>query len=174
MLLEFFYQPIVLKTAKILLILFLSWLGQRGAKLFSRRIKKRLAQTNLSAKKQYQRFQTINSLIVNASQTIIGFIALLLILTEIGINIAPLLAGAGIAGLAIGFGARTLVADFIAGFFIIFENQFNVGDWVKIANQEGEVAKISLRTVTLKDKEKKISYIIPNSTITTVVKYKKS
>ncbi len=167
-------QLIGTKIGKILIILLLAWLAQKGVGLLSKRIKKRLSQTNLSQKKQNQRFQTLNSLITNASQTIIGFLVLLFVLTEIGIDIAPLLAGAGIAGLAIGFGAKTLVADLIAGFFIIFENQFNVGDWVKIANQEGEVTKISLRTITLQDKERKTTYIIPNSSITTVIRYKKT
>jgi len=95
-----------------------------------------------------------------------------MILAELGVNIAPLVTGAGIIGLAIGFGAKSLAADFIAGFFIILENQFNVGDEIEINKNKGRVIKISLRTATLIDKDKKV-YIVPNSSIKTVVKYPK-
>jgi small-conductance mechanosensitive channel len=78
----------------------------------------------------------------------------------------------GILGLAVGFGAKNLVADLIAGFFIILENQFNIGDEVQIGTNRGKVIKISLKSITLRDKEKK-TYFIPNSTIKSVIRFPK-
>ncbi|MBN1263143.1 MAG: mechanosensitive ion channel [Candidatus Pacebacteria bacterium] len=119
--------------------------------------------------KQLQRVKTLRRLTISTVKLTVNFIIFIMTLSEVGLNIAPLLAGAGILGLAVGFGAKSLVADLIAGFFIILENQFNVGDLVQIANQEGRVKKITLRTVILKDKERK-TYIIPNSAIKAVIK----
>lgn len=106
--------------------------------------------------------------IVNFSFFAITF---LMVLSEWGINIGPLLAGAGILGLAVGFGTQTLVKDVVTGFFILFENQFNVGDKIKIAGVEGKVIAINLRTTVLKEKGG-IFHIIPNSKISDIAKYK--
>lgn len=119
---------------------------------------------------QQNRFKTLSNLLKNSAKLIINFIVIIMVLSEVGIDIAPLIAGAGIVGLAIGFGAKELVADIISGFFIILENQFYIGDKVIIAANEGKVVKITLRTITLKDKAGKI-YIIPNSTIKTVTRF---
>ncbi len=95
----------------------------------------------------------------------------LMILSEWGMNIGPLLAGAGILGLAVGFGTQTLVKDIVTGFFILLENQFNVGDKIKIAGIEGKVVAINLRTTVLKTKEGTF-HIIPNSKISDIAKLK--
>lgn len=126
------------------------------------------------AKKQVlARTRTIRSLLKNIIEVILFLLAFLIILSHWGINITPILTGAGILGLAISFGSQSLVKDFISGFFIISENQFNVGDKIKIANFEGEVEKITLRITVLRDKKGSAIYV-PNSQITTVVKYKES
>ena len=103
----------------------------------------------------------------------VGFIAttFLMILSEWGINIGPLLAGAGILGLAVGFGTQTLVKDIVTGFFILLENQFNVGDKITIAGVEGKVVAINLRTTVLKEKGGTF-HIIPNSKVTDIAKDK--
>ena len=88
-------------------------------------------------------------------------------LKRIGLDITPILTGAGLLGLAVSFGSQTLVRDLISGFFIIVENQFNVGDKVKIANIEGKVIAINLRTTVLENKHQRI--YIPNSEIKNVV-----
>ena len=93
-------------------------------------------------------------------------------LTSLGFNITPLLTGAGILGLAISFGAQTLVKDLISGFFILFENQFNVGDTIKIDTFEGIVYKITFRTTILKNKDNNFIYI-PNSNTQKVIVKKK-
>jgi small conductance mechanosensitive channel len=89
-------------------------------------------------------------------------------LREIGFDVAPLIASAGILGVAIGFGSQQLVKDFITGFFILIENQYRVGDSVKIAGCEGVVEQITLRTTWIRDLSGAV-YVIPNSKIEVVV-----
>ena len=91
-------------------------------------------------------------------------ISALMIMTELGINIAPLLAGAGIAGVALGFGAQYLVRDIITGIFILLENQYRVGDVVRIGTVSGVVERITLRITTLRDLDGIVHYI-PNGEI---------
>jgi small conductance mechanosensitive channel len=98
-------------------------------------------------------------------------VTILIILSHWKIDIAPILTGAGIFGLAISFGSQTLVKDIISGFFIISESQYNIGDRVKIGTYEGRVYKVTLRLTVLKDDEGNKIYI-PNSTITTVTRVK--
>jgi small-conductance mechanosensitive channel len=116
------------------------------------------------------RTRTIKSLLRNLIDVMVFAIVLLVILAHWEINIMPILTGAGIAGLAISFGAQTLVKDVISGFFIILEDQFSVGDKVKIEKHEGIVERVTLRLTVLKDKNGHLIYI-PNSQITTVVRY---
>ena len=89
------------------------------------------------------------------------------IVKEMGFDIAPILAGAGILGLAIGFGSQSLVKDIVSGFFLIMENQIRIGDVVKIAGVSGQVEKMTLRIVVLRDLEG-IVHAIPNGEINTV------
>jgi len=163
------------KFIRILLILLASWLTQKTIRILAKRLRKAIKKAPLETVTQKrQRVKTLTSFLINTSALVINFTALLLILSELGINIAPLLTGVGILGLAVGFGAKSLVADFIAGFFILLENQFNIGDEVNLGgNWQGKVTKISLRTTTLKDKEEK-TYIIPNSAIKAVIKLTKA
>ena len=159
------------KGIRIGLILLVALALQVVIKIFAKRLRKIIKKSALeTAAQKRQRLKTLTSLLTSTSSLVINSTALLLILSELGINIAPLLTGVGILGLAVGFGARSLVADFIAGFFILLENQFNIGDEVNLgSNWQGKVLKISLRITTLKDKEGKI-YIIPNSAIKAVIK----
>jgi len=117
------------------------------------------------------RTRTIRSLLKNLIDAILLLIALLIILSSWGVNIIPILTGAGVLGLAFSFGAQSLVKDIIAGFFIILEDQFDVGDRVQITKLEGEVYKMTLRITVLKDNKGNLIYI-PNSQITTVTKLK--
>ncbi len=123
--------------------------------------------------KLIQKTQTLKSFLKSGLTVVIFTIFTLLILDLWGVNIAPFLTGAGLVGLSISFGAQTLIKDIISGIFIIFENQFNVGDYLKIGNLEGVVKKITLRQTILKDKDDNIIYI-PNSQITSFVKFKKT
>lgn len=115
-----------------------------------------------------KRARTLAHVILAVGNTLIYAIAILMILNLLNISVAPLLTGAGILGLAVGFGTQALVKDFVSGLFILIENQYGVGDKVKIGTSEGEVLKITIRSTVLRDAEGKISYI-PNGTITNVV-----
>lgn len=117
-----------------------------------------------------RREQTLNKLIQNVAAYIIYFTAFVMILDILTIQIGPLLAGAGIAGLAIGFGAQNLVRDIISGFFIVFEDQFGVGDYIAFAGVEGTVEEIGLRTTKVKSWTGE-QQIIPNGNITQVTNY---
>lgn len=118
-----------------------------------------------------QRLDTLKSLSKSIVSITVFIILFLAIINDFGFNITPILTGAGILGLAISFGAQTLIKDLIAGFFIILENQYNVGDRVKIGENEGRVYKITLRTTVLKDKNGNLVYI-PNSEIKRVTIFK--
>ena len=117
-----------------------------------------------------RREETLNKLIQNVATYIIYFTAFVMILDTLTIKIGPLLAGAGIAGLAIGFGAQNLVKDVISGFFIVFEDQFGVGDYVSFAGIEGTVEEIGLRTTKVKSWTGE-QQVIPNGNITQVTNY---
>ncbi|MEK5067723.1 mechanosensitive ion channel family protein [Sporosarcina sp. FSL K6-1508] len=117
-----------------------------------------------------RREKTLVKLLQNTLAYVIYFSAILAILSEFSIDVKGLLAGAGVLGLAVGFGAQSLVKDIITGFFIIFEDQFSVGDYVKIGIAEGTVEEIGLRTTKIKSFTGEIS-ILPNGTISQVVNY---
>ena len=117
-----------------------------------------------------RRQKTILKLVQSVISYVVYFSAILAVLSVLNINVAGLLAGAGIAGLAIGFGAQSLVKDVISGFFIIFEDQFGVGDHIKLNNAEGTVVEIGLRTTKVRGSSGE-QHIIPNGAIGTVINY---
>ncbi len=117
-----------------------------------------------------RREQTLRKLLENALAYIVYFAAIIAVISEFGIDITGLLAGAGVLGLAVGFGAQGLVKDVISGFFIIFEDQFSVGDYVRIGDAEGTIEEIGLRTTKISAYGGEI-YIIPNGNISEVINY---
>lgn len=114
-----------------------------------------------------KRAETLTKILSNLTALIVWGFAAMMVLKEFGVEIGPILAGAGIAGLAVGFGAQSLVKDFLNGIFIVLENEYRVGDVVSIGGVSGLVEKISLRTTILRDLEGKV-YVVPNGQITTV------
>jgi small conductance mechanosensitive channel len=113
------------------------------------------------------RIRTLLPLLRRFVSIMLGLIATLIVLSELGINIAPLLAGAGVIGLAIGFGAQTLVKDVITGIFILAEETVSVGDIVDLGGNGGVVEDISIRTIKLRDAEG-IVHVIPFSEVTRI------
>jgi small-conductance mechanosensitive channel len=111
-----------------------------------------------------QQVRTVTSVLTSVGVFVIVFAAALEVLYLLGLNLGPMLASAGIAGLAIGFGAQTLVHDFINGFFILLENQYDIGDVVRIAGVKGAVERMSLRQTVLRDEDGTV-HIVPNSAI---------
>ncbi len=111
-----------------------------------------------------QRARTLATVLVSLFAGALWFVGFLLVLGEIDIDLAPLLAGAGVAGIAIGFGAQTLIRDLLAGFFIVLEDQYAVGDIVDLEHATGEVERINLRFTRLRDYEGKV-WFIPNGEV---------
>lgn len=106
-----------------------------------------------------KRAKTLGLIIKSIGNVLIYSVLLFMVLSLSGVDIRPILASAGIIGLAIGFGSQSLVKDFVSGLFILIENQYGVGDRVKIGNFEGNVIKITMRSTVLMDDEKKVYYI---------------
>ncbi len=153
---------------RIVLIGALGYALVRAVTLLSRRFEHEVNQgTTLDALERAKRGRTLGSLIRNVASALIGGIATLMILRELGVDIGPVLAGAGVVGLAVGFGAQTLVRDIISGFFLILEDQVRVGDAAAINGQAGLVEAINLRTIVLRDGEGTV-HVFPNGAITTL------
>lgn len=118
-------------------------------------------------KKANTRVLTLLPLLNNVVRIALILVAGMSVLSHLGINIAPLLAGAGVVGLAVGFGAQTMVRDVITGAFILMEDSISVGDWVDVGGHAGTVEKLTIRTVTLRDLTGAVS-VIPFGEVATV------
>jgi small conductance mechanosensitive channel len=117
-----------------------------------------------------QRVRTLLPLLRKVILAVLTVVVGLTVLSEIGINIAPLLAGAGVVGLAVGFGAQTLVRDVITGLFILLEDSVSVGDYVTLAGHGGTVEALSIRSIRLRDPSGTV-FTVPFSDVTTVTNY---
>ena len=152
---------------RILGIWILAWLAYRVVRLAARRIEIAVDDGDDSVTTlRERRGRTISQLLRSVGRVVILVIALLLTF-NLFINIGPILAGAGILGLAVSFGAQSLVKDVISGFFILFENQFAIGDVIEAAGKSGVVEKMTLRVVVLRDVEGAM-HVIPNGEIKVV------
>jgi small-conductance mechanosensitive channel len=163
-----------LKThgVRIGVVLVLALAFSRVGTLAIRRVRRRLeGSVDVTAALSLQRTTTLVTTMAYAVRVVVWTIAILLILGELGINLAPLIAGAGIAGIALGFGAQSLVRDFLAGFFILLENQFAVGEAVEInavgATVTGRVEALTLRVTSIRAVDGTLS-IVPNGNIQVV------
>lgn len=148
---------------KLVFIILVAAVMIRLLRMITRRLL-RLQGKKFSSGVHTQQFRTLTSVITSVGVFVIIFVAALEILPLLGLNLGPLLASAGIAGLAIGFGAQTLVHDFINGFFILLENQYDIGDTIRIAGVKGIVEGMSLRHTILRDDDGTV-HTVPNSAI---------
>ena len=157
------------KGIKILLVLVFAFLITQVFRVFLLKFlrellkkKKKLEKAKLKLEKE--RIHTLERVIFSMIKIVIWTIAIIIILPEFGINITPLLTGLGIGGLALGFGAKNLIQDYISGLFILIEDQFRVGEEVEIGGKKGKVIDFNLRRTVLEDKEG-VLHFIPNSQI---------
>jgi small-conductance mechanosensitive channel len=153
------FDPFILgKLTKALFILLgtliVNQLSRRGSKQLFKKIPSKRA-------------KTLISVVQNTASIIIFVVAVLTLLSELGINIAPLLTSAGIIGFAISFGSQSLIKDLIAGLFLLIEDTIREGEILQVAGIKGTVKRIGIRTTTLKD-EKGTLHIIPNGSIKVV------
>ncbi len=152
---------------RIVLILGLAWIAiavvQRAIAQFRRRM-----EAHLTDRESIQRVQTLGRVFRYTAAAVISLMAGLLVLSELGVSVAPLLGAAGVAGVAIGFGAQSLVKDYFNGFFLLLENQIRQGDVVQLGDHGGLVEQVTLRFVQLRDYDGNVHFV-PNSTITSVI-----
>ena len=149
---------------KIVLILIIAFFLQNLITFGTKKFKDLQENGSDKQSKRLKRVKTLNQIVKSTTKVIIGTIALIMILNELGIDTRPLIASAGILGVAFSLGAQHLMKDVINGFFILLEDQFGIGDIVKVNEISGVVEKMNLRTTTIKDSAGNI-HIIPNSEI---------
>lgn len=150
---------------RVLAALVVGWLAYGALRLALRGIERALARSQegpLSAHEQ--RARTLLSLVRSMGMVVIAVIVLFMVLSAVGVDLKPLLAGAGVVGLAVSFGAQSLVKDIISGLFILFENQFGVGDVIRVDPVSGTVERMTLRVVVLRDVNGTV-HVIPNGEI---------
>lgn len=128
--------------------------------------------TDLRSLERRRRAATVGSIASSVITALVLFVGGLMVLRELSIDVVPLLTGAGIAGLAIGFGAQNLVRDVISGFFLILEDQVGVGDVARIQSVTGVVEEVKLRTIVLRDADGAV-HVFPNGTVTTLANLSK-
>ncbi len=165
--LDLAWKWLITSGARILAIVIVSLIVIRVVRMIINRSRDKIVMKTEDDIERAKRTETLAGLIEKTMRAIVLIAAALMTLQALGINIAPLLAGAGVVGLAVGFGAQSLVRDVISGFFILLENRMNVGDVVEIAGKSGLVESINLRVTTLRDLSGNV-HSIPNGEIAVV------
>lgn len=155
------------RAPKLVVILLLAFIFVRLLGIVTRKVVAVAEKNSSRGTLRAQQVRTVAGVVRSAGVFFILFFAFMQVLDAFNFNLAPLLASAGIAGLAIGFGAQTLVKDVINGFFILAENQFEVGDTIKVSGVGGTVEEITMRRTILRDADGTL-HILPNSTIQVV------
>ena len=158
-------------SLRIILILLAAYIGMRLLRLALNRIEAILVRAGVPSETvpgaAMMRIRTLTSVLWTIAVVLIWFIAVLTTLEQIGVNIGPILASAGVVGLAVGFGAQNLVKDLVSGFFLILENQVRVGDIAIINGTGGLVEEITFRTIVLRD-QSAVVHVFPNGSINTL------
>jgi small conductance mechanosensitive channel len=161
------YAPIAIPLVRIggilLAVIIILKLLDSGLK----RLRLLIPANSIGVARVEQRAETLRHIIRSVAKGVLGAILLLTISSELGFDIGPILASAGILGLAVGFGAQSLVKDVISGFFILLEDQFGVGDVIRVGEHSGTVEQMSLRATVLRNLEGQV-HVIPNGSIQTV------
>jgi len=165
--------PITLALLRIVVILIAAYFVIRIGSAAARRFEREMSRgTGLDVIERTKRAQTLARLLQKTLSIVVMSMAGLMVLRELDIDITPVLTGAGIAGLAVGFGAQTLVRDVISGFFLIVEDQVRVGDVVAVNGQGGLVEEVNLRTLVLRDEQVAV-HIFPNGEVKTLANMSK-
>lgn len=153
---------------KILIILIVAFVFHKISKRFIVKLVERIITAEEGGDgAEEKREKTLIGILHGALHAVVVLVTVLMTLSEVGMDIGPLIAGAGVIGLAFGFGAQYLIRDIITGLFIILENQYRVGDSIEIAGLSGGVEDISLRITTLRDLDGVVHHV-PHGEITTV------
>ncbi len=166
---DFSWDAIIKTGLRVSIILVFAWVAMKLLQKFLQRLEKHLMKKSEDdgepPTESQKRIETIVRLIKQAAMLALWLTVGLVVLKEFGVQIGPIIASAGIVGLAVGFGAQNLVRDIISGFFIILENQIRVGDVAIVNGTGGLVEEINFRTTVLRDLGG-VVHIFPNGTIT--------
>lgn len=154
-------------TFRITVILIAAWIVIAVAQRAIRTLRERIAR-RMDDREAIKRAETLGRVFRYLVAVVVSLVAGMLVLSELGVSVAPILGAAGVAGLAVGFGAQSLVKDFFTGFFLLLENQIRQGDVVRLGNHAGLVEEITLRYVQLRDYDGNVHFV-PNGQISTVV-----
>jgi len=160
-------EVMAIASLRIAVILLLSWLAIATSQRAIRTLRIRIA-SRLGDRGSVQRAETLGRVFRYLVAVIISLLGGMLILSELGISVAPILGAAGVAGLAVGFGAQSLVKDYFTGLFLLVEDQIRQGDVVKLGDHAGVVEEVTLRYVRLRDYDGHVHFV-PNGVITSVV-----
>jgi len=160
------WRALIVTALHVLLILGLAWLVLRVSHKAIGRLRRHMEQEADDAE-QIKRLNTLARVARYVIVVVVTLVAAMLVLSEIGISIAPILATAGVLGIAIGFGAQSLVKDYFTGLFLLLENQVRQGDVIEVAGKGGLVEEMTLRYIRLRDYEGSVHYV-PNGSIDTV------
>lgn len=160
------YLHVPEELVRVIVILALAWLLMGLSRKLIRAFRNYM-KTRADSAEDTRRIETLARVFRYVATVVISLVAGMLALSEMGISIAPILGAAGVVGIAVGFGAQSLVKDFFNGLFILLENQIRQGDVVEVAGKSGLVEDMTLRYVSLRDYEGSVHYI-PNGLITTV------
>ena len=152
---------------RVTLIVVAAWVLIAVLQRAIRTLRERIA-GRMDDRESAKRAETLGRVFRYLASVVVSLIAAMLVLAELGVSVAPILGAAGVVGLAVGFGAQSLVKDFFTGFFILLENQIRQGDVVKIGDHAGSVEVVTLRYVQLRDYEGNVHYV-PNGHISTVI-----
>jgi moderate conductance mechanosensitive channel len=158
-----FQLLLIALAAAVAIVVIRAFVGAAMRHLLERRRSE--AEGSVSQAELERRVQTIGRLVVRIASVVIVVIGALMALDLFGIDIGPAVAGLGVVGIAVGFGAQTLIRDWLAGVFVVLENQYSAGDVVRIAGVEGTVEDFSLRRTTLRDVDGAV-HTVPNGQIT--------
>ena len=154
-------------SLRIVAIVVAAWIAIVLAQRSIRLLRVRIA-TRFDDHEAVQRAETLGRVFRYMASVIISVIATMLVLAEVGVSVAPILGAAGVVGLAVGFGAQSLVKDYFTGFFLLLENQIRQGDVVKLGDHAGLVEEVTLRYVRMRDYDGNVHFV-PNGTISTVI-----
>ncbi len=160
------WGPEMRTAVRIVAIVSVAWLAHAVVRRVIRRVRTAAA-ARASGPENAKWIETVGRAARYALSVVTLLVAGMLVLNELGVSIAPILGAAGVVGLAIGFGAQSLIKDYFTGFFLLVENQIRVGDVVEIAGKSGLVEEVSLRRVKLRDYDGSVHYV-SNGLITTV------
>ena len=150
----------------VFLILLISWALMRASGRVLRALNDQMGRAKPDPEER-KRIETLMRVFRYIASVVIGAVTIMLVLSEMGISIAPILATAGVADLAVGFGAQSLVKDYFTGFVMLLEDQIRVGDLIEVGGKTGAVEEVTLRYVRLRDVEGAVHYV-PNGVIATV------